>query len=437
MKHSSLSESDPRARPKPFTFYPPRNNRLVTGLVKRMIRRAIRRKLRVEDVEISDDDLDCLRRLKGQRCLLAPSHSGGFEPHIIMYLSKLLKVDCNYVAAIELFEQSPVYRWLMPRLGVYSIVRGAVDRPSFSKTRELLAAGERWLVIFPEGQTIWQNSMVIPFQEGVFQLAFKGFEDATKNGADAHLFCVPIAIKYIYLEDMHSEIDQSLDRLEVRLCVESAGESLSRYARLRRIAEAVLVANEQVHQATVDPEWDMNRRIENIKEHVISEIERELGVNPSSKQSLLDRIRSLFNAVDRIVHEEATGSEYLQQLQAERQNAVRMHYEDLWRLLQFVAIYDGSVRESMTVERFMDVLCLLEMEVLRARRMWGPRKASVRVGEPVDLADYAKAYEENKRNTVREVTLTIESSVREMLDELGRDCPRVVDSVAAGSPVNN
>jgi hypothetical protein len=83
-----------------------------------------------------------------------------------------------------------------------------------------------------------------------------------------------------------------------------------------------------------------------------------------------------------------------------------------------VAIYDGYVRESMTAERFMDVLCLLEMEVLSERRMWGPRKAMVRVGNPVDLRDHFGEYKSDKRRVVREVTLGVETQVREMLAAL-------------------
>ena len=254
------SATDLKARPKPFTFYPPKTNRLVIGVVKLLIRRSIRRKLRVTEIEISDDDLSRLREFKGERCLVTPSHSGGFEPHVIMYLSKLLRDEYNYVAAVELFEQSPLRRWLMPRLGVYSIVRGAVDRPSFSMTRELLAAGRRWLVIFPEGHTIWQNSTVIPFQEGVIQLAFKGYEDAAKAEPEAHLYCIPIAIKYIYLKSMYAEIDESLTRLEAKLAVDVSATELSRYARPRRIAEAVLVANEKAKQVTLEPGQNLASR---------------------------------------------------------------------------------------------------------------------------------------------------------------------------------
>ena len=407
--------ADRKARPKPHTFYPPQNNRFVIGLMKLGLKRSIRNKLRVTEIEISDADLDRLRRLKGERCLLTPSHSGGFEPHIIMYLSKLLQDEYNFVAAIELFEQSAFRRWVMPRLGAYSIIRGAVDRPSFSMTRQLLAAGKRWVVIFPEGETVWQNSTVIPFQQGVIQLAFKGYEDARKTDEAAHLYCIPIAIKYVYLKDMHPEIDDSLSRLEEKLLIVEQSPALSRYARLRRIAEKVLVANEKARHVTPDPESSLDDRIQGLKQQTISRLEQLLGVKPSGGQTLLDRIRALFIAVDRIVYAEPAGSDYEQHLASEQQETARNYYEDLWRLLQFVAIYDGYVKESMTFERFMDVLRLLEREVLGKLPMWGPRKALVQVGEPVDLKDHAASYTADKREVVRDITSRLESSVREIL----------------------
>jgi hypothetical protein len=422
MHRTPNSEYNERARTRPFAFYPPQTSPLVVRLVKLGLGRMIWRQLRVTEVEISDDDLGRLKKLKGQRCMLTPSHSGGYEPHIVMHLSKLTDDIFNFVAAIEVFEQAPINRWLMPRLGCYSITRGALDRPSFAMTRKLLAEGKRWLVIFPEGHAIWQNSILAPFQQGVIQLAFKGYEDATTADADAHLYCVPIAIKYIYLQDMHAEIDESLGRLEAGLGIPAAGTGRSRYERLRAIAEAVLVVNETVHHVTGGPNTPMNDRIQNLKEFVTAKIERQLDIVPAKGQTLLERIRALFNAVDRAVYEEVAGSEYERRLVLERQQIARTLYEDLWRLLQFVAIYDGYVRESMTVERFLDVLCLLEMEVFKKRRIWGPRKACVRVGEPIDLRDHAAAYDANKREAVQKVNAALELSVQEMLREMEVGC---------------
>jgi 1-acyl-sn-glycerol-3-phosphate acyltransferase len=427
MKRTGTSEYDSRTRPKPLTFYPPKTSPFWIGVVKLGLRRAIRRQLRVTEIDISDDDLQRLRKLKGQRCLLTPSHSGGYEPHIIMYLSKLLDDIYHYVAAVEVIEQAPITRWLMPRLGVYSIVRGAVDRQSFAMTRQLLAEGKRWLVVFPEGHAIGQNSTLAPFQEGVVQLAFKGYEDARVADAEAHLFCIPIAIKYIYLDDMHDEIDWSLDRLETALSIAKSGSPPSRRERLRQVAEAVLVANEKYHQVRPAPASGMNDRIQNLKTSVASNIERQLGIVPGDRQTLLDRIRAMFNALDRIVYDEPPKSEYEQRLALERQQLARTLYEDLWRLLQFVAIYEAYVRETMTVERYMDVLGLLELEVFKKRRVWGPRKASIQVGQPIDLKDYAASYEANKRDAIQEINGRLESAVRAGLEAMEAKCAMVRD----------
>jgi 1-acyl-sn-glycerol-3-phosphate acyltransferase len=431
MESGKLVESDPRARPVPYTFRPPKLNRFVIALFRLQIRRAIRRKLKVTEIDISSADLEKLRNLKGKRCLVTPSHSGGFEPHILMYLSKLLGDNYFYLAAMEAFEQSPIIGWIMQRLGAYSIIRGAADRPSFQMTRKILAEGKRWLVIFPEGQTVWQNSTVIPFQEGVIQIAFKAYEDAAKQEGAPSLHCIPIAIRYVYLQDMHDDIDASLERLEGRLFDTEKLEKLPRYARLRRVGEAVLSAMERMYGVSVEEDRSLNERIQDLKEHAVSDIEQRLSIKTASDRSLLDRIRTLFNSVDRIVHEEPQGQEYEQQLTEERQRDVRGLYDDLWRALQFVAVYDGYVSECMTVERFMDVLCLLEMEVFNERQIWGPRKALVKVGEPIDLKDHYSAYKSDRREVVENVTLNLESSVRKMLDALGADCADVRDSEAA------
>jgi hypothetical protein len=170
---------------------------------------------------------------------------------------------------------------------------------------------------------------------------------------------------------------------------------------------------------------DLNDRIARLKEHVVARLEHQLHVTPTERQTLLDRIRALFNAVDRIALAEPGGSDYEQQLSTQRQEAARGLYHELWRVLQFVAIHDGYVRASMTFERFLDVLGLLEREVFGRRTFHGPRKAMVQVGEPVDLADWYAAYVTDKRGAVRDVTLSMENSVRSMLEELGRGRPLV------------
>jgi hypothetical protein len=220
---------------------------------------------------------------------------------------------------------------------------------------------------------------------------------------------------------MSAEIDESLGRLESKLSIAKGTNSSDRYGRLRRVAEKVLSANEKAHRVEPSGESEMNERIQSLKERVVWNLERELGISRTAEQSLLDRVRALFNAVDRISSEEAATSDYEQQLATERQQVARTLYNHLWRLLRFVAIYDGYVQESMTVDRFMDVLGLLEAEVLGKRRVWGPRKACIAVGDAIDLKDRLASYRQDKRAEVAEVTMAMESRVREMLMALGAE----------------
>ena len=114
------------------------------------------------------------------------------------------------------------------------------------------------------------------------------------------------------------------------------------------------------------------------------------------------------------------GSEYEQQLQERRQKQAQGIYEDLWQVLRFIAVHDGYVRESPTAERFLDLLGMLEWEVFERRPIWGPRKAIVKIGEPLNVAAHFPRYQADKRGTLEEVTMSLESSVLQMLAELNR-----------------
>lgn len=407
-------------KPKPFTFRPPKTNPFLIRQAKRLLLLALRLVLKTVAVEVNEKDLERLRKLQRQRVVLTPSHSGGLEPYILFHMSKLLGEEFNYLATKEVFVGKPLRGWLAQRLGVYSIIRGTPDKSSFRMTRRLLVDGKRWLVLFPEGHTCWQNDTVMPFQQGVTQFAFWAYEDLAKQGELPLLYFVPIAIKYIYLQDMRREIDRSLRRLELKLFSSQNSESLILYDRLRRVGEVVLNANEKAYNIRPAKGASINERVQHMKELIVSRVATALGKSLRPEQPLLDRIRDLFNAVDRIVYSEAEGPDYELGLHHDRQEAARRLYDDLWRVLRFVALYDGYVRETLTAERFLDVLGLLELEVFGRKKIRGLRKAVVRVGEPLNLLPYFPRYQADKRAAIREVTISLESSVRQLLADLTR-----------------
>lgn len=413
-------------KPKPFTFRPPKNDRLIIRLAQWLFSIVSRFWWKIEDIDVDAEGLQRLRKLKGERVILCPNHPTGIDPAIVFYLSSLLDDEFNYLAAKECFE-NPLMGWFMQRLGCYSIVRGTADTESFRMTRQLLVEGKRWLVICPEGETCGQNDTVMPFQQGVVQIAFWALEDLSRGKRQfaplPPLYLVPVAIKYTYTRDMRKEIARALSRLERKLGLPSPPLDLhpfSLYERLRRVGEAVLAIAEKEYGVRPPKDATLNDRVQRMKEHIVNRVATVLGVTFRPDQPLIDKVRVLFNTVDRIVYDEPKGSEYERQLHRQRQEEVKALYDDLWRVWRFVATYDGYVRETMTAERFLEVVGRLEWEVFGKEWIRGPRKALVTIGEPINLTDHWTEYQRNKRATVAAVTEELERRVKTLLSDLNR-----------------
>ncbi len=123
----------------------------------------------------------------------------------------------------------------MQRLGVYSVVHGAVDRESFRITRETLSEGKRKLVIFAEGEISHQNDTVMPFESGVVQLGFWALDDMKKSGQVKPIYVLPVAIKYIYKKDMWGKIEKALAKLERKILPKNSNLSEDLYDRLQNV----------------------------------------------------------------------------------------------------------------------------------------------------------------------------------------------------------
>jgi 1-acyl-sn-glycerol-3-phosphate acyltransferase len=427
MKKYSSSESVWHNK-KPFIFRPPKNNHVIVSLARFFLPFVTHMATKVEDVEIKGDGLERLREFSDKRVILTPNHPEGIEPFILFHISRVLDKEFNFLAAKEVFEQPPQvgrllywlggYSWFLQRLGVYSIVRGTTDRNSFRMTRQLLVDGERWLVVFPEGEACWQSDTVMPFQHGVVQLAFWAYNDLVKRGKQNPLYFIPVSIKYIYLHDMHKVIEHSLSRLESKLSVSLSTKGLTLYERLRHVCEAVLGINEKEYNISPRKDAGLNERFQYVKELVVSRVETALGFSPRPEHPLLERIRDLFNAIDQIAYSEQE-TEYEKLLHQSRQQEAQRLYNDLWRVHHFAALYDGYVRETLSIERFLDVLVRLEVEVFGQKKIFGMRRAVVKIGNPLDIENYFNRYNKDKQTTIQEVTMYLEKSVKQMLGELG------------------
>ena len=128
------------------------------------------------------------------------------------------------------------------------------------------------------------------------------------------------------------------------------------------------------------------------------------------------KVRSLKNIVDAEVYKDIEQmTAYERKIHEELLQKFQRFYPDLERLINFISITDGYVAEEQSPERFLDVIIRLEREVFGTSKMRGPRVASVRIGEPKNLRECYDTYKAEKRETVEQITLELETTVQTLV----------------------
>ena len=181
---------------------------------------------------IADNDLDQLVKLKGKRVVFLANHPMPNDGIHLFILSAKLNDRFHFMVAHEQFRGFK--RWILPRIGAYSIRRGGWgDKSSALRTLEILSQPSCRIVIFPEGRCSFMRNDVFAFQQGAIRLGFQALEKSQQSaGCFRDLYIVPLVIRYPYLDDINFHFDQNLRRLEIRLETSSQG---SLGDRLRRV----------------------------------------------------------------------------------------------------------------------------------------------------------------------------------------------------------
>lgn len=417
-----VSSSSPRIAET--NFRPPRLSLPVLRLFQKVLPTLLRRFCDVVAVDIPDVDLMRLKNLTGERLLLTPNHPTNDDPALLFALGKAAGMPFYFLACRETFDRlGGLWGRLIQRLGAYSVVRGTADRESFRQTRALLAQIGGKVVIFPEGEVYSQNDTLLPFHAGVVQMAFWALEDVQKTGeVGANISLLPVALRYLFTQDMAGPIAWSLAALEEALSLPPLPDESGPYARLRRIGLAVLENMEAEYglkRKGGDAEADLTPRINALKTLLLDRAAALIGLTLPAEATLPERMRQLMNSVYAVTREEPAGprSPYRERLHRQQAARVQPLMQDLNRVANWIAVEDNYVRSHPTPERMADNLRRLEVEVFGKARLSGLRRALLRVGEPIPMSSFYEAYCQDKRGTVARITDDLEAAVQVLLNE--------------------
>jgi 1-acyl-sn-glycerol-3-phosphate acyltransferase len=400
-------------------FRPPKDTPFLIWLAKVLLPLHLQVELKGTTVEVAGDGLDRFKKLSGKRTIICPNHSNRNDPDAIFSLAKMAGEEFNFLAAREVFDWDNGWNgWRLQHFGCYSVVRGAADRESFKTTKNLIVAGKKKVVIFPEGEISRQNDTLMPLETGVAQMSFWAVEEMQKKKVQDPVFILPVAIKYVYSANIREELHRSLRALEERLNIKWDG-SPSLYERLHKIALNVLSDLEQEYGVKPDPSLSLNERLAALRQEVLEQIASYLQVELPKAQGILGQVRLLRNALDDQIYDEKDDrSQYQQKLHEEHAAKIRGFYRDLDRVVNFIAIYEGYLQDHMTQERFAEIVDRFETEVVGKSSIKGPRLITLQVGEPIALLDYYSAYKENKKAVIQKLTDELSARISSMLNQM-------------------
>ncbi|MGK7951938.1 MAG: 1-acyl-sn-glycerol-3-phosphate acyltransferase [Xenococcaceae cyanobacterium] len=400
--HISINHMPAASNPQ---FYPPKLNPVFTRLVQSISYVSAYYAYKVE-LEVAAEDIAKIKAIEDNRIVYLPNHPTLDDGVVLFMLSARLGQLFHYIVAKEAFKG-----WMgkfLQLIGAYSIKRGLGDRASISQTLELLQQPKSRLVIFPEGGCSYKNDTVMPFRSGAIQLPFSAMSQLVKKeGNIPDLYLVPVSIKYRYTKPMNWVIEKSLTRLEEALNIKA--NTTEFYPRLRAIAKQILI-NIEAEYGLKRIKGDWNQRIEQLKDRILHECERQLKLTPKEHIPARERVYKIQSIID---------SEN-KELTKKQEQTYETLYRSAFRLLNFDAIYDGYVAENPTQERFLDTLTTLEREVFQIEHpsTKGRRKAFIALGEPINLKDYFAAYQEDKTTTVENLIGKIQQTVQKNVDLL-------------------
>ena len=403
-------------------FKPPKENKLVIGTLKLMLPSLMRLSQKVVSLDIEPAALDTLKSIDGCPTILVPNHPSSADSHVMFALSKQCGQPFRYMAARETFDQSAGGKWrgvIMRRLGAYSIVRGAVDRDSFRLTRETLAKGNQKLVIFGEGEVSHQNNTIMPFECGVVQFGFWALSDMEKANTLKPLYLVPVGLKYSYTTDMWGEIERALTNLERSVLPIHALQPTELYDRVKNVGAVLLMTLAKEYQLRLNKERSLNEQIEQLRAHILAQMEHFMGIVPPPNAPPLRRVRLIQNQIDEEIYRDVDEmTQYERGIHAQRIDKFRQFFTDLRRIVNSIAIYEGYIADDPSQERFLEVISRFEVEVFGRSKVKGPIEAFVRLGTPKNLMEEYPAYKKEKRRTTKQITLGLETEVQNIVSNM-------------------
>lgn len=391
---------------EPYEFVPPVESDLWCWLLRFYLHRFMRKNFAVHSFECRG--IEKLRKSidQGDGIILAANHSRLADPTAMGELAGKAGTEIFAMASWHLFKEGWYQRYMIRRMGAFSVYREGNDRASVNYAIDILTQARRPLLIFPEGAVSRHNDLLMDLMEGPGFIARQATKKREKAGK-APVVIHPIAIRYSFDGDPEKAIGPELEELEKSLSWQPQSHLTTR-DRLRKLGVALLGLKEMEYLGE-SFEGNPHERAENLIRTVLINLETKWGISKSDKgtddKSVVSRVKKIRTVVLPDIIEKNVTPE-------EREN----RWRDLAACyyLQQIAHYpEGYLTGKNDLpERVLETFERMKEDFCDESTYHGPMHCTMVVGDPIQVSS------ERVRGGGDPAMEETASSLQSMLDEL-------------------
>ncbi|MCH2115141.1 MAG: 1-acyl-sn-glycerol-3-phosphate acyltransferase [Pirellulales bacterium] len=396
---------------EPYKFVPPGRSEWWPRLVQLFLSRYLRKKFGVQAVQCRE-----IARLNaslnaGHGILLAPNHCRLSDPLTIGFLSRAIGRNLHAMASWHLFKRDWFTTFMTRSIGAFSVYREGTDRQAINTAVDILVAGKRPLVVFPEGAISRHNDQLMPLMDGTSFIARTAAKRREKNKAAAGVVVHPIAIRYFFHGNLENSILPVIQNIESHFSWYPQRDR-PLIERIQQIAQALLSLKEIEYFGQARG-GDFYQRVERLIEDELTKLENEYDVKDHGEGTVV-RVKNLRSA---ILPDMVSGNISTEERQRRWKQLTACYY------VQQMSHYPRNyVRASgpNIVEHILETVERFEEDFTDEATVHGPLHATIEVGQaiPVDSRRDRQATEDPVMQGIR-------TQLTEMLQRLAQESRKV------------
>lgn len=356
---------------EPYEFFPPLLNPFWHALILRGMPARMRKEYGVAAVELHGEEHLRASYEAGHGVMLCPNHCRPSDPFLFSAVSARLARPVHIMAGWHIFKQGRIQRFLLQRVGVFSMHREMTDWHSLRCAEDILCAARDPLLLFPEGITSRTNDHLFSFMRGAAHLARRAARRRSRRGGRVVIH--PVGIRYFCDGDPVVAARTKLDEVEALAGLPSPPE----WPLLDRIRHtgAALLARKEVEYCGSARTGSLSSRLVFLQEHVLAPLEAEWVRRPRGGP-VMARGKAVRTAILPGLVDPRTPS-------AERERRWR-HLTDL-SLVQQLHCYPASYLNSGEPERLLEIVEHFEEDLTDRVRPQHPLRAVLVIGEAIEI----------------------------------------------------